>query len=215
MTSYRPICDVWILGRPKLKDGVKYYGAYPSGFLHRARQLLGVGLDDTVLHVCAGQVRNYLYKGLGENDLTLDLDPATLPDYVMDARAIGGSGKDQICIIESGKTFEIKNKKHIPYAQTLVRDGGLNAILIDRPYTKDDATHYKPGPDRLPKLNDLVKNCLSMVKLGGRVGVLDYMFPHPGKWGQEVAVIGVTTGRNNRMRVFTVFERTIAYKDVK
>ena len=30
--SYRPITDVWILGRPK----VRYYGAYPSGFLERA-----------------------------------------------------------------------------------------------------------------------------------------------------------------------------------
>jgi hypothetical protein len=31
--SYRPITDVWILARPK----VKYYGAYPNGFLERAR----------------------------------------------------------------------------------------------------------------------------------------------------------------------------------
>lgn len=32
MSSYRPICDLWILARPK----VKYYGAYPNGFLERA-----------------------------------------------------------------------------------------------------------------------------------------------------------------------------------
>lgn len=36
--SYRPITDFWILARPK----VKYYGAYPSGFLERARALVGV-----------------------------------------------------------------------------------------------------------------------------------------------------------------------------
>lgn len=35
--SFRPIADVWILARPK----VKYYGAYPNGFLERALPLLG------------------------------------------------------------------------------------------------------------------------------------------------------------------------------
>ena len=34
--GYRPITDLWFLARPK----VKYYGAYPNGFLERARALL-------------------------------------------------------------------------------------------------------------------------------------------------------------------------------
>ena len=45
--SYRPITDVWILARSK----VPYYGAYPAGFLHRARTLLGVDAVGAVLHV--------------------------------------------------------------------------------------------------------------------------------------------------------------------
>src|SRR5688572_14486588 len=68
--SYRPITDVWILGRPK----VRYHGAYPSGFLERARALLGVSIDETVLHVCSGQIRYYPFRGLGRHDLTVDID---------------------------------------------------------------------------------------------------------------------------------------------
>lgn len=80
--NYRPITDVWIMGRPK----VKYYGAYPAGFLHRARALMGVGEIDPILHVCAGRIRQYPYRGLGPNDKTIDIDPATEPDYCGDVR---------------------------------------------------------------------------------------------------------------------------------
>jgi hypothetical protein len=85
MSSYRPITDTWFLTRARLKDGVKFYGAYPGGFPHRARALLGVHLDSAVLHVCDGMVRAYPYNGVGPNDRTLDLDPATEPDVVSDA----------------------------------------------------------------------------------------------------------------------------------
>jgi hypothetical protein len=78
--SYRPITDVWILARPK----VKYYGAYPAGFLSRARELLGVSIDDPVLHVCSGMVRDYPFRGLGPNDRTLDADGRLEPDYCID-----------------------------------------------------------------------------------------------------------------------------------
>lgn len=170
--SYRPVCDVWILARPK----VKYYGAYPAGFLARARALLGVGPQDAVLHVCAGRVRDYPYKGLGPNDKTADLDPATAPDFLCDVRQGLPAG---------------------PWA----------AILIDRPYTPEDAAKYAPGAETLPELNPLVKAALEVLPTGARVGVLDYLWPHPGTHGQEVAVIAVGTGRNNRARWFTVFEK--------
>lgn len=176
--SYRPIADTWILARSK----VKYYGAFPAGFLSRARTLLGVGKDDSVLHVCAGRVRDYPYAGFGANDYTLDLDPDLQPDFLQDARDA------------------------LP-TNPLDRDGQWDAILIDRPYTEIDAAHYEPGPQRLPDLNDLVKRSLQAVKPGGRVGSLDYMWPHPGKLGKEVAVVGVGTGRNGRARWYCVFER--------
>lgn len=85
--SYRPIADMWILARAKLKNGKKYYGAYLGGFPERARALLGVTLNDSVLHVCGGMAKHYPYKGgFGPHDKTLDLDPLSEPDYLQDAR---------------------------------------------------------------------------------------------------------------------------------
>ncbi len=80
MGNYRPITDIWLLARPK----VQYYGAYPSGFLSRARELLGVGPEDSVLHVCSGKIKDYPFRGMGGLDDTLDIDPALGADYVRD-----------------------------------------------------------------------------------------------------------------------------------
>lgn len=177
MGDYRPITDVWILARSK----VKYYGAYPAGFLHRARALLGVGPSDPVLHVCAGKIRLYPFAGLGVNDQTLDLDPACKPDFVRDAR--------HPLPLLSGFT-------------------SWPAVLIDRPYSRADAAKYVPGKDALPDLNALLKNGIAAVAPGRRVGVLDYLWPQPPSNAKEVAVIAVGTGRNNRARWYTVFEKT-------
>jgi len=177
--SYRPICDVWVLARSK----TKYYGAYPAGFLHRARALLGVSDTDAVLHVCGGKVKDCPFRGFGVNDKTLDLDPECKPDFLQDARDV------------------------FPLNPSRPFDGLWDAVLIDRPYTEEDAAHYVPGRDTLPDLNDLLKRSLDIVPMGGKVGCLDYLWPHPGKKGKEVAVVAVGTGRNNRARWFTVFER--------
>lgn len=182
--SYRPITDVWILARSK----TKYYGAYPAGFLHRARALLGVGPLDGVLHICGGMVREYPYRGFGPNDRTLDLDPATRPDFLQDCR-------DQLPM------------QPLYLNDSVVGHDYWNAVLIDRPYTPEDADHYVPGANTLPDLNDLLRRALAVVPVGHRVGVLDYLWPHPGKTGLEVAVVAVGTGRNNRARWYTVFER--------
>jgi hypothetical protein len=184
--SYRPICDTWILARSK----VKYYGAYPSGFLHRARHLLGVHISLPILHVCSGKVKDYPFRGFGKWDQTLDLDPACSPDFLQDARDpfplyhLSGFGKDN------------------PEG-----DRAWNGVMIDRPYSAEDATHYVPGPDVLPTANQLVKNAINVVPVGGKVGILDYIWPQPPKNAVEQAVITVVTGRNNRARLFTVFER--------
>ena len=176
--SYRPITDVWILARSK----VKYYGSFPAGFLGRARALLGVSSSEPVLHVCSGRVRDYPYSGFGDNDFTLDLDPDLQPDFLQDAR------------------------DELPRCP-LTPDGKWPAILIDRPYSEIDAAHYAPGAQKLPDLNDLLKRSLQAVDKGGKVGTLDYFWPHPGKSGKEVAAVAVGTGRNNRARWYIVFER--------
>lgn len=190
--NYRPITDVWILARSK----VKYHGAFPAGFLHRARALLGIHLDDPVLHVCAGQIREYPYAGLGPNDRTLDLDGFCDPDYYRDAREPLPRPTDP--------------------PQTSSPDGPRPpltssvwaAVLIDRPYTPDDADAYEPGADALPNLDELLKHALDVVAPGSRVGVLDYLWPRPPSYGKEVAVVAVGTGRSGRARWYVVFERT-------
>lgn len=188
MSGYRPITDVWILARSK----TKYYGAFPAGFLHRARALMGIGPGASVLFVCGGKVREYPYPGsqvkgklaLDRKDKTVDLDAGLFPDFVMDVR------------------------KELPQRPADGSGLGLwDAVIIDRPYTEVDASRYEPGAATFPELNDLLKRSLELVPYGGRVGVLDYLWPHPGKRGLEVAVVAVGTGRNARARWFTVFER--------
>jgi hypothetical protein len=84
--SYRPITDTWILARAKLKGGRKYYGAYLGGFPERARALMGLTINQPMLHVCGGMAKHYPYDGgFGARDATLDLDPLTEPDFLQNA----------------------------------------------------------------------------------------------------------------------------------
>jgi len=174
--SYRPITDTWFLARAKLKGGAKYYGAYLGGFPERARALLGVRIDEPVLHVCGGMAKLYPYRfGFGENDKTLDLDTETQPDFLQDAR----------------HPFPI----------------GFKGILIDPPYSMEDAEKYKVGNIAYPQPNLLVKNGIDAVEVGGRVGIIHYILPSPPKNSRFIAACGVMCGFNNRIRVYTVYEK--------
>jgi len=178
--SYRPITDTWIMARPKLLGGKKYYGAYPAGFLERARALLGVRINEPVLHVCGGMARYYPYKGgFGPNDETLDLDPATEPTHLQDARSVFPS-----C------------------------PGGWPAIIADPPYDSNHASRYNVHPSKLPTPSVLLKNALDVLCEGGRFGLLHWFPPRPPKNVKFVAAIGVFCGFNNRVRLFSVFEKT-------
>jgi hypothetical protein len=173
--SYRPITDVWILARPK----VKYYGAYPSGFLSRARELLGVHEEDPVLHVCGGLASKYPFRGFGPNDCTLDIHTELNPDIVHDVR------------------------KPI---QGCAASGFWPAIIADPPYTIEDAKEYNTE-DSFPEPSKLLRTCLDAVRPGGRVGFLHYIWPRPPKTARSVAAIGVIVGFGNRIRIYSVFER--------
>lgn len=176
--TYRPICDTWILARPRLQGGHKLYGAYPGGFPERARALLGVNIADPVLHVCGGLVRFYAYpkRAVGPNDRTMDLNPMMEPDFIQDAR--------------KG-----------PYPE------GFKAILADPPYSEADADKYAPGSKVYPTPDIIAKHAIAALPIGGRVGILHYAWATPPKNARDVAVISVLTGRRQRARVFTVIER--------
>lgn len=202
MNSYRPITDVWLLGRPK----VPYYGAYPSGFLERARALLGVGYLDPVLHVCGGRVRDYPFRGFGPNDRTVDLDPELKPDYLADVRRLG---------VDPGDLFPCPSDSlwrlgQAPFPASAAGHPHLfwPAVLADPPYSAEDAKHYRCAANAFPARADLLRRCLSIVRPGGRVGFLDVIAPRPPKVGVRfVAAIPVLLGFGNQVRIYSVYER--------
>lgn len=193
--SYRPIGDMWWLARAKLKGGRKYYGAYLGGFPERARVILGASITDRVLHVCGGMAKFYPYVGgFGPKDATLDLAPETEPDFLQDAR-------DPFPVRHSGA------------------DITWRAILIDSPYSRLEARNYTPGEAAYPTPNVLLKNSLDVLPVGGRVGMIHYMIPSPPRCQKKpkceakckctkfIFAAGVCCGFNNRIRVFSAFEK--------
>jgi hypothetical protein len=83
MSPYRPITDIWILGRPKSH----YYGAFPEGFLWRAKTLL----RGRTIHLCSGKLKPYfpIDQAAIAGDFTVDINPALEPDLVADATNTG------------------------------------------------------------------------------------------------------------------------------
>lgn len=84
---------------------------------------------------------------------------------------------------------------------------GFRAILADPPYSEEDADHYRPGRGCYPKPNVIVANAVKALPVGGRVGIIHYLLPKCPANAKFVAVAGVLCGFNNRIRVFSVFER--------
>lgn len=235
-TSYRPIGgDPWILARPKLKDGLKYYGAYPAGFLWRARSLLGIHFTDPLLHVCGGHVKSYAgdSEGLGPNDKTIDLEPKTNPDFLMDVRSLGlrpgklfplrvdTAGSRRIAFTSACVVANVEKKERAADSPLLVDGHDFTpemlwpAALIDRPYTAEDAEHYLEGKGRelFPEsLVDLLAGVMSVVRPGACVGVLDYIVPSPPTDSKFVSMTPVWCGFNNRLRAYSVFRKPLDSK---
>lgn len=130
--GYRPICDMWLLARPK----VKYYGAYPNGFLERARTLLGCSYEDQILHVCGGKAKDYPNKGYGPNDKTCDIDSTLNPDFICDVREEIPQGDWKAIIVDQPYTDIDADKyttgrKTIPQPNDLLKKC-INSIPIGR-----------------------------------------------------------------------------------
>ena len=190
---------MWFLARAKLKGGKKYYGSYLGGFPERARALLGVKLNDPVLHVCGGMAKEYPYKrAFGPNDKTLDLDPQCSPDFLQDAR-------DPFPF--QSTTYNV-NPLDNPSNPVIPIHKYWSGILIDPPYTEEDAKHYLPGAEKYPSPSLLLKNSVEVLPVGGRVGIIHYLLPKPPINSHFVACIGVICGFSNRIRCYSVFEKT-------
>lgn len=179
--SYRPITDIWFLARAKLKGDKKYYGAYLGGFPERARALLGCSILAPVLHACGGMAKHYpYYRGFGPHDKTMDLNPVCEPDFLQDAR----------------DKWPLDSKQLY-----------WSGILIDPPYSPQDADHYSPGAAKYPQPNALLKRAFEVLPVGGRVGIIHYILPKAPANSHFVAAVGVLCGFNNRIRIYSVFEK--------
>jgi len=214
MGAVRPIIDstptmndAWILARSK----VKYYGAYPSGFLKRARrQLVGGDPEKIIWHIPGGMAREYngtkggiLLEGFGKMDKTIDLNPACKPDFEIDVRDLTSHFRP---VAFSEYELSITGFRDSSKLE-LIQIERPDAIIIDRPYTLKDADHYPPGADKFPQLSKLIKDCLEIVKPGCFVGVIDYEWPQLGKNYREVFLHPVLTGRGNKIRLFSGWEK--------
>jgi hypothetical protein len=198
--SFRPVTDEWflsdshLLARPK----VRYFGAYPAWFLLRARDLLGVGRDDQVVHICSGRVRDYKcgpgcpgsasvthYHGQGDNDFTVDLDPAVEPNMVADVRT------------------------SLTWTNIGIQCPQVQAVLADPPYTAQYAENYSVGAAVFPPAGGIVKNAIDILPIGGRVGILSMEWPrYPKENARQIAVVAVYVGNGNIARCYAVYERT-------
>lgn len=87
---------------------------------------------------------------------------------------------------------------------------GFSAMLIDPPYSEQDAAKYNCGADVYPKPSFLVASALSSLKPGQRVGIIHYVLPRCPPGARFVAAVGVICGFNNRIRVYSVFEKGAA-----
>lgn len=84
---------------------------------------------------------------------------------------------------------------------------GFKGILIDPPYTPEDADKYKPTSTVFPSPNLLVKNGIDSLGVGERVGIIHYILPSPPKNAKFIAACAILCGFNNRIRIYSVFEK--------
>jgi hypothetical protein len=82
-------------------------------------------------------------------------------------------------------------------------------VLADPPYTPEFAKQYRPGADWFPTGDEIVKNSIDILPIGGRVGILSLYWPrYPKKRARQIFVGAVYTGNGNLGRTYAVFERT-------
>lgn len=86
---------------------------------------------------------------------------------------------------------------------------GFRAMLLDPPYSEQDAAKYAVGAAAYPSPGKLVANAINAVAPGCRIGIIHYIVPRMPANARLIAIVGVVCGFNNRGRFYTVFERTL------
>ena len=109
------------------------------------------------------------------------------------------------------KTLDIDEDTNPNYARDVRKGvpGKWRYILADPPYSSVDAVQYAYGADVYPTPNEVMKNCVDALEVGGRVGLIHYVLPALDKRCKFIACVGICCGFNNRLRVFSVFEKQL------
>lgn len=102
------VTGMWIMGN-NYRVKSDYYGGYPEGYLRRVRALFPEMVGATTLHLFSGKVDQSIVPGI-----TVDINPATQPDYVDDAQTL-----------------------------TKVPLESVRHTLGDPPYSVEDCDHYQ------------------------------------------------------------------------
>jgi hypothetical protein len=89
-------------------------------------------------------------------------------------------------------------------------DAVQTSATVRTPYSPEDADKYRPGASHYPLPNDIAHLAIDALPVGGRVGILHYVWTAPPANALEVAAIAVGTGRNGRARWFIVMEKLAA-----
>lgn len=136
----------------------------------------------------------------------LSLFPAVDPDRVLHCPS-GTLNGDTAGVTVDLVSDEIRKPKFVASADCLpFADNSFDLILSDPPYSKEDAKKYGTPPYPLKKSMAEFRRVLSP---RGFFGLLHFYYPtfRRADWDMK-AMIGVCTGSNRKMRVFTVFQNT-------
>lgn len=111
---------------------------------------------------------------------------------------------------DKDKTLDLDPNVTPDYLQCAMKPlpEGFDAMLADPPYSEGDAEHYYPGATGYPNPHKLMASMVKTLAVGQRAGMIHYVIPRAPKNAKFIACIGVASGFGNRVRVFTVFERT-------
>lgn len=66
---------------------------------------------------------------------------------------------------------------------------------------------YRPIADRFPAANLIVRRMLASLDDGQRCGIIGYVVAALPKNARFVACVGIICGFNNRIRVYSIFEK--------
>lgn len=135
----------------------------------------------------------------------LSLFPGTAPDRVLHCPSGSLNGSTPGMTVDLVRD-EQRCPKIVASADRLpFNEGAFDLILSDPPYSKADAARYGTPPYPLKRSMEEFRRVLSP---GGYLGLLHFYYPpfRRSNW-QMVALIGVCTGSNRKMRMFPVFQK--------